>query len=58
MKRVMVVAVLIGVLSTGCGLRTTDDERLDRVMVDGQECVVVRNGLGRVEAVDCNWNHR
>ncbi len=56
-KRVVAGALLLLALS-GCGIRTSDDERLDRVTVDGQECVVIRNGYGRVIALDCDWSDR
>lgn len=34
------------------------DQQLQRVTLDGQECVVVERRQGRIEGVDCNWNGR
>ena len=57
MKRAIAAALVLVSLSA-CGVRNTDAERLERVVVDGEECVVVRDGFGRVIAVDCNWSDR
>lgn len=37
------------------GCRQSDNERLDRKVVKGVECIVVRDGMGRAKAIDCDW---
>lgn len=51
MKFLLVFLLLLGL--GACN--QTDSTRLDTVEHDGKECVVVRSGMGKIIAVDCNW---
>lgn len=46
---VLLAAVALVALA-GCG------NRLERKSVEGVDCVVVNNGVGRAQFVDCNWD--
>jgi hypothetical protein len=47
-----VVFAFVVLSSVGCGERS-----MEREMVDGVECVVIRHGIShKPEAVDCNWD--
>lgn len=56
MKRWLIAAPLVAVLLGGC--YQSDNDRLDKVNVEGTTCVVVRNGAGRVKYIDCDWTER
>lgn len=51
--RRLAVLVLVALSCVGCS--QSDDRRTDRIDIDGVDCVVVRNGLGRIQRTDCNW---
>ena len=36
--------------------RQTDAERLNRKVVEGVYCIVVRDGIGKAQAIDCDWS--
>ena len=47
---VAAACAVLAVASSACG------DRLERRQVDGVDCVVVSNGVGRAQHVDCNWD--
>lgn len=55
MKKALLAVLAAGVLATA-GCAQADHERLDKVEVDGTSCVAVRDGLGRVRFVSCDWD--
>lgn len=53
---VLTAVIIVLVVAMAVTLARRDDKpRLSREAVEGVECIVVRNGLGRPRAVDCNW---
>jgi hypothetical protein len=52
-KRLLIIAA-VGLLAIGTGACSTED-RLKRVEVDGVDCVVATNGVGRPQALDCDF---
>lgn len=50
----VVVAVAAFVFLIG-SLLVHDEENLGREEIDGVECIVARNGFGRVRAISCDW---
>lgn len=51
MRRALLTLVALLALSA-C---TSDDDRTDIIDVDGVRCAVVRNGVGKIEFIDCDW---
>lgn len=39
------------------GLAGACGDRLERKDVEGVDCVVVKNGAGRAQFVDCDWDN-
>lgn len=52
----LAAALLAVLMLAGCG--QSDDDRSDLIDVDGVPCVAVRDGLGRIRFVDCDWGDR
>lgn len=48
--------VVIGIAMTK--LIKNGDNRLDRIDVEGVDCVVTRDGLGRPKYTDCDWGSK
>ena len=53
--RRMIIPILALTILVGC--RQSDSERLDRKQVEGQDCIIVRDGMGRAGAIDCDWSN-
>ena len=50
MKKLL-AGIFVLLFLSGC----SDNSRTDLEEIEGVECVVVRDGFGRIKFVDCNW---
>jgi hypothetical protein len=54
-KRLLAALVFVAAATPALGC-TSDDDRTDRIDIEGVDCIVVRNGFGRIQRTDCNWS--
>jgi hypothetical protein len=44
--------LVMAMIIVGC---TSDEDRIDRINVEGVDCIVTRNSLGKITFADCDW---
>lgn len=49
--------ISLGLVVALAGCHQSDNERTDLIKIDGVDCIVVRDGLGRIQRTDCDWEH-
>jgi hypothetical protein len=55
-KRLLAALVLVAAASPALGCKQSDASRTDRIDIEGVDCIVVRDGAGRIQRTDCNWS--